>query len=165
MSVTQNYRLNFIEKGRGKPLILLHGNGEDHTYFDKQIDFFSTTRRVIAIDTRGHGLSPRGTEPFTVKQFADDLYCFFLAHNITKADILGFSDGGNIALLFAIDYPDFVDKLILNGANLNRKGLIPSVTVFSFFSYAFHSCFARFSAKSKRKKIGFIDSFSARYTS
>ena len=46
----------FEEKGEGFPLVLLHGNGEDHHYFDRQIDFFSRYYRVLAPDTPGHGL-------------------------------------------------------------------------------------------------------------
>lgn len=116
-------KLNFIEKGEGDVLILLHGNGESTEYFEHQIEFFSRYYRVIAIDTRGHGKSPRGTKPFTIVQFAEDLYDFMLNHDIQKADILGFSDGGNIAMTFALKYSQMVDKLILNGANLNPKGV------------------------------------------
>ena len=55
------------EKGSGEPLILLHGNGEDRTYFENQMEFFQNGYRVIALDTRGHGQSPRGTKPFTIE--------------------------------------------------------------------------------------------------
>ena len=69
-------QLHYVEKGQGMPLILLHGNGEDGGYFKHQIDHFSGAYRVIAIDTRGHGQSPRGFAPFTIRQFAEDLYNF-----------------------------------------------------------------------------------------
>ena len=115
--------LNYIEKGSGTPLILLHGNGEDHTYFQNQIEEFSHKFHVIAIDTRGHGLSPRGSTPFTLTQFAEDLHDFMMEHDIAKANLLGFSDGGNIALVFTLKYPQMVDKLILDGANLYPSGL------------------------------------------
>ena len=74
-----NIKLHYVEKGEGFPLILLHGNGEEHTYFSHQIEYFSETRRVIAIDTRGHGQTPRGNKPFTIKQFAEDLLRFGLS--------------------------------------------------------------------------------------
>ena len=48
-------QLHYVEQGQGQPLILLHGNGEDTTYFEHQIPFFSKNNRIIAIDTRGHG--------------------------------------------------------------------------------------------------------------
>lgn len=90
--------LYYQEKGEGEPIFLLHGNGEDGTYFVKQIQFFSNQYRVIAVDTRGHGKSPRGTAPFTMEQFAMDLKELMAALQIPKAIILGFSDGANIAL-------------------------------------------------------------------
>ena len=86
--------LNYIEKGCGRPLILLHGNGNSSRYFKKQVRYFSAKFRVIAVDTRGHGKSPRGGGPFTMERFADDLKIFMEEMGIEKADILGFSDGG-----------------------------------------------------------------------
>ena len=118
-------QLHYIEQGQGQPLILLHGNGEDTAYFEHQIPCFSKNYRVIAIDTRGHGKSPRGEKPFTIKQFAEDLHDYMDAKGIAKANILGFSDGGNITLTFALRYPERIEKLILNGANLFPNGVKP----------------------------------------
>lgn len=116
-------QLHFVERGEGFPLLLLHGNGEDGTYFVHQMEAFSQERRVIALDTRGHGQSSRGTAPFTLDQFAADLLAFLDRQGFLRADILGFSDGGNIALLFALRHPERVRRLILNGANLNPGGV------------------------------------------
>lgn len=116
-------RLCCVEAGEGFPLVLLHGNGEDHTYFKRQMGPFSQHFRVIAVDTRGHGESPRGTAPFTLEQFAEDLKEFLDGRSITRCHLLGFSDGGNIALLFALKYPEYVEKLILNGADLCPSGV------------------------------------------
>ena len=113
----------YIEEGVGEPLILLHGNGENCEYFKGQIGVFAKRYHVYAIDTRGHGKTPRGNKPFTIRQFAEDLRCFMDDHKIKKAHLLGFSDGGNIAMVFAMKYPDRVDRLILNGANLNPGGV------------------------------------------
>lgn len=113
----------YIEKGKGSPLLLLHGNGEDSSYFHGQIDAFAQQYHVFAMDTRGHGKTPRGTMPFTIRQFAEDLRFFMDKHQIERAHILGFSDGGNIAMIFAMRYPERVDRLILNGANLNAGGV------------------------------------------
>ena len=113
----------YIEKGQGETMILLHGNGEDCTYFKNQIDVFANQYHVYALDTRGHGKTPRGKSPFTIRQFAEDLLGFMNERQIEKADILGFSDGGNIAMVFAIHFPDRVNRLILNGANLNTAGV------------------------------------------
>ncbi len=117
----------YVEKGQGDPLILLHGNGEDSTYFVNQIDEFAKYFHVYAVDTRGHGQTPRGTAPFTIRQIAKDLADFMDEQGIEKADILGFSDGGNIALIFAIKYPEKVNRLIADGANLDTTGIVPKL--------------------------------------
>ena len=70
---------HYIEQGAGFPLILLHGNGEDLSYFEHQMEPFARHFRVIAVDTRGHGQTPRGEAPFTIRQFADDLLAFLEA--------------------------------------------------------------------------------------
>lgn len=119
--------LFYTKTGSGPTLLLLHGNGEDGTYFAHQIEEFSRDFTVYAIDTRGHGKSPRGAAPFTISQFADDLLAFMDQQGLPQADILGFSDGGNIALTFALWHPDRVRRLILNGANLDPKGVKPLV--------------------------------------
>ena len=115
--------LYYEEKGSGTPFVFLHGNGEDKSYFKNQTDYFQSKYHVIALDTRGHGKSPRGTAPFTIEQFSDDLYDFMKSHEISNAVILGFSDGANIAMKFAMKYPGMVKALILNGGNLNAKGV------------------------------------------
>lgn len=118
-------QLHYLEQGEGQPLILLHGNGESSDYFVHQIAHFSSNYHVVAIDTRGHGQSPRGDKPFTINQFAEDLHDFMDEKGIAKASLLGFSDGGNIALEFALKYPERIDKMIVDGANLFPKGVKP----------------------------------------
>lgn len=115
--------LYFQEKGNGEPFIFLHGNGENSAYFKNQTDYFGNRYHVIALDTRGHGKTPRGEAPFTIEQFSCDLYDFMKAHQLTSAVILGFSDGANIAMKFAITHPEMVKALILNGGNLDAKGV------------------------------------------
>ncbi len=112
--------LYYQEKGNKEPFILLHGNGQDGSYFKNQIDYFSDRYRVIALDTRGHGKSPRGAKPFTIEQFSRDLYDFMEELEISEAVILGFSDGANIAMKFAMKYPNRVKALILNGGNYRK---------------------------------------------
>lgn len=116
-------KLHYTEDGAGFPLILLHGNGESGEYSHFQKEYFCRYFRVIVPDTRGHGGSPRGNAPFTIAQFARDLYDFMEEQGIKKAHILGFSDGGNIAIAFALAYPEYVESLILNGANMNPRGV------------------------------------------
>ena len=144
-------RLYAVEQGEGEPLVLLHGNGEDHTYFQNQIAPFSRFFHVIAPDTRGHGRSPRGEKPFSLETFADDLNGCLEERNIPAANLLGFSDGGNIALLFAMKYPQKVKKLVLNGANLTPKGVKSSVQLPILAGYVTTSLLAHFSRRAKMK--------------
>ena len=140
----------YIEKGQGEPLILLHGNGENCDYFAGQIDEFAQYYHVYALDTRGHGKTPRGDTPFTIRQFADDLLAFMDAHGIDKAHVLGFSDGGNIAMIFAMKYPERVLRLILDGANLDAKGVKPSIQIPIEIGYRFAKMFAKKSAEARK---------------
>ena len=142
--------LHFVEQGGGKPLILLHGNGEDGSYFKHQIDCFSADYRVIAIDTRGHGQSPRGEKPFTIIQFAEDLHDFMDEKGIAKAILLGFSDGGNITLTFALKYPERVERMIVDGANLFPRGVKPLYQWPIEIGYRIAKLFAKKSDKAKQ---------------
>ena len=140
----------YTESGTGEPLILLHGNGEDSGHFKHQIKEFSADYRVIALDTRGHGRTPRGNAPFTIRQFAEDLAGFMDRLDIDSAHILGFSDGANIAMCFAAKYPQRVKKLILNGGNLNTHGVKASTQIPIEIGYRIAKLFASKSAKAKR---------------
>ena len=140
------------ERGAGFPLVLLHGNGEDGSYFAHQMDRFSRQYRVIAVDTRGHGKSPRGSAPFTLEQFAEDLKGLLDRLGIGRTHLLGFSDGANIALLFALRYPDYVESLILNGGNLDPKGVKRRFQLPICLGYALVSLCAKFDRKAVPKK-------------
>lgn len=105
--------LYYQEKGKGIPFVLLHGNGGDGNYFKSQIDYFSDNYKMIAVDTRGHGKSPRGNAPFTMNQFVEDLNNLLKKLELSQVILLGFSDGANIAMKYAIKYPEKIKALIL----------------------------------------------------
>lgn len=142
---------HYVEKGSGFPLILLHGNGEDGSYFVHQMEPFAKHFRVIALDTRGHGQTPRGDPPFTIRQFAEDLLAFMDRLGIGKAHILGFSDGGNIAMIFAMTHPERVEKLILDGANLDASGVKGSIQIPIEIGYRIAKLFARRDPQARKK--------------
>lgn len=148
--------LHYIKKGSGAPLLLLHGNGESGGYFLHQIDEFARYFTVYAVDTRGHGRSPRGTAPFTISQFADDLLGFMDGQGMEKARILGFSDGGNIALTFALRRPERVERLVLNGANLDPSGVKPSVQIPIVLGYKMASLFKAPKARANAEMLGLM---------
>lgn len=144
-------KLNYVEKGSGKPLVLLHGNGGSLDCFKNQIEYFSNYFRVIALDTRGHGNSPRGTAPFTIEQFSEDLKCFLDENNLKKINLLGFSDGGNIALTFALKYPEYIDKMIINGSNLTPRGVKAYFQIPIEINYRLTGLIAGKSEKAKKR--------------
>lgn len=136
MKTVNEVRLSFIEKGEGEALILLHGNGENKECFGAQIDFFSKYYKVYAPDTRGHGNSPHGKGRLTLSAAADDTAFFIKDKQIERAHIVGFSDGGNIALLLAMKHPETVETLTLCGANLYPKGLKNRIWISDRVKYA-----------------------------
>ena len=133
-------------------LVLLHGNGEDGLIFEPQIKFFSQHYKTIAVDTRGHGQSTRGTAPFNFYTFAADLVVVFDMLGIDKAQIIGFSDGAITALHLAITAPERISSMVLLGANYNPKGIrfVPRLCILA--EYAWLSIASLFSADIRRRK-------------
>ena len=119
--------LHVTEAGSGEAMVLLHGNNEDSSYFENQIPEFAKHFHVLAVDTRGHGKSPRGNARFTLPRFAEDLRILLDRRGISRCILLGFSDGANIAMIFALRNPQYVDRMILCGGNTNPLGIRPKV--------------------------------------
>lgn len=106
-----------------KELVLLHGNGESGRSFKKLIPLLTDKYRVITIDSRGHGKSDFGGNQLSLGTMAVDLVNVLEALGLDKVNILGFSDGANIAMLTAIKNSEIIDKVILVSGNYNFMGL------------------------------------------
>lgn len=113
-------RTHFIEKGKGIPVILIHGVGLDNSIFRYQIDFLSKYFRVIAYDMIGHGKSEKPEGKYELVDYAEQLKNLMENLNIEKANIVGFSMGAMVSQLFAILYPEKVLSLSLLSAVANR---------------------------------------------
>lgn len=109
--------------GSGFPLFLLHGNGGSSEYFIHQVPVFSRYFKVYTVDLRGHGRSSNTRAVLSFKLLSDDLYLITEKENIHSLNILGFSDGANIAMRFAADHPDRVKHLVLNAGNTEVRGM------------------------------------------
>lgn len=116
-------------------MVFLHGNGEDHRYFSEQIAYFRDRYRLVLMDSRGHGKSEFGSRGLDFSIFSEDLCRLMDFLDIPSAHLLGFSDGGNLALTFALQYPQRVQSLILNGANLKPGGMKPGVLLAVLMEY------------------------------
>jgi len=127
----------FYEKtGQGRPIILLHGNGESHKIFDVLTGQLSPKYTVYAIDSRGHGKSGK-TKRLDYGDMARDIAAFINELGIEKPMLYGFSDGGIIGLLLAIHYPALLSKLIISGANTRPDGINNIWTFLIKASYCF----------------------------
>lgn len=106
------------------PVLMLHGNGEEHGIFGQVIDAVCASGRpVVAVDSRAQGKSTRGTEELTYELMADDALAALAALGFGKAHLLGFSDGAIEALLIARDHPELALSLLSIGANLSPDGV------------------------------------------
>lgn len=104
--------LNYKEVGAGKPLIILHGLFGSLDNWITIARKLETKRRVYLVDQRNHGHSPH-SDVFTYEAMADDLKAFADSHHLIDFELLGHSMGGKTAMVFATQFPDFVEKLIV----------------------------------------------------
>src|SRR6478736_8526234 len=100
--------------GQGKPFVLIHGGGSTiQTSFSNIIPILAKNRQIIAVELQAHGhTNDRNTE-LSFEQDADDVAALLNNLNISKADFLGFSNGGNTTMQIAIRHPELVDKIIV----------------------------------------------------
>jgi pimeloyl-ACP methyl ester carboxylesterase len=105
--------------GQGSPVLFLHGG---LMFFDnayaQQRDYFAAHHRVIGIDQRGHGHSPDGSWQLSYQLMADDTAAIIQKLKVGPVDVVGHSDGADIALILARDHPELVRRVIISGANL-----------------------------------------------
>lgn len=129
-----NINLYYEIYGKGTPVILVHGNGETHQIFDVLINKLKNNYTVYAVDSRCHGKSEK-TEKISYDLMAEDMICFIKKLKINKPIFYGFSDGGIIGLLIAINEPKLLSKLIVSGANLNPNGISKVILILSKIFY------------------------------
>lgn len=112
-----NVTIHYEKSGAGEPLLLLHGNGEDHHIFDTLVAKLERHYTIYAIDSRNHGKSEQ-TGDYSYQSMATDMFAFIQAVGEEKVSWLGFSDGAIVGLMMAIENQKVFDKLILLGVNL-----------------------------------------------
>lgn len=118
MYIQLNSQVIYYEHlGEGnKTLLLLHGNGEDHSIFDELCKSLEKDFDIYAIDSRGQGLSATPKE-YHYEDMANDVLNLISSLSLTSVSVLGFSDGGIIALLAEILSPGTFTHIIAAGAN------------------------------------------------
>lgn len=120
----EGIHLNVETVGDGPPLVLLHGFTGSAETWEPFMRPFGHTRRVLAVDLPGHGLSDSPPDParYRTERCVDDLIALFDLLGIDRADLLGYSMGGRVALHLALSRTDRVGTVILESASPGIEG-------------------------------------------
>ncbi len=114
--------------GKGHPsLVLLHGGAGSTGMFGEVTRMLSQGRRVVEADLQGHGRTADIARPLRYELMADDLAALIRHLELGKADLMGYSLGGGVALRTAIQYPETVRKLVLVSTPFRRDGWYPEI--------------------------------------
>lgn len=109
------------------PLLLIPGAFMGSDAMTAWTGAFARDRAVIVFDQQGHGRTPDTARPLSYEQFADDAAALLRALGVDHADVMGYSQGGGVALQLAIRHPELVDHLVSMSATFRRDGWHPSV--------------------------------------
>jgi len=120
-------RIAYRVHGHGTRLLLLHGGGSQSLAMVRQILDFGRNFTVIAPDSRGQGESSDDGDTLSYHVMAEDMVGLLDRLHVARADVVGWSDGGIIALDLAIHHPERVRKLVVFGANFTPEGVNPAV--------------------------------------
>jgi pimeloyl-ACP methyl ester carboxylesterase len=105
-------------------VLLLHGGLSNADAFGMQTPAFAEHYRVLLPERRGHGHTADTDAPFTYPGMAEETIAFMEALDVGRAHLVGWSDGGNVALIVAGQRPDLVDKIVTIAANFDTKGYV-----------------------------------------
>src|SRR5262249_15534415 len=109
--------------GEGKPLVLIHGGGSTiESNYGYILPLFAQHYKVIAVELQAHGHTSDRDAPETFEQDADDVAALLKQLDISKANILGFSNGGSTTMQIAIRHPGLVNKIVIASGAYKREG-------------------------------------------
>lgn len=118
-------KIKYVVYGSGEPVLLLHGGLSNKLSWFSQLPWLvEKGRQVILIDTRGHGESTSGHAELNYQTFADDTRQVLDQLKIQRTDIIGWSDGGIIALILGLEAPHRVNKIVAISANFHPSGVM-----------------------------------------
>jgi pimeloyl-ACP methyl ester carboxylesterase len=120
----RGHKIYYAMQGNGSTLVLLHGGGDSGEHsFARQLDIFSERHRIVAPDQVGQGHTPDVPGPLTYTGMMDDTAALLQHLRLKHCDVVGFSDGGILALMLAVRHPELVRRLVISGVNIAPEGL------------------------------------------
>jgi pimeloyl-ACP methyl ester carboxylesterase len=118
------HKIYYAMQGSGSTLVLLHGGGDSGEHsFARQLDVFSERHRIVAPDQVGQGRTPDVPGPLTYTGMMEDTAALLQRLHLHHVDVVGFSDGGILALMLAVRHPELVRRLVISGVNVAPEGL------------------------------------------
>lgn len=120
-------RLYYEIHGTGRPLVLLHGGLGAGSMFGANLTTLAKNHQVIVVDLQGHGRTADIDRPIDPALMADDIAALLEHLGIAKADVMGYSLGGGVALQTAARHPALVRKLVLVSAPLRADAFYPEL--------------------------------------
>jgi pimeloyl-ACP methyl ester carboxylesterase len=118
------HKILYAIRGIGPTLLLLHGGGDSGEHsFARQLDVFSEQFRIVAPDQVGQGRSADVPGPLTYTGMMEDTAALLQQLKLKHVDVVGFSDGGILALMLAVRHPELVRRLVISGVNIAPEGL------------------------------------------
>lgn len=120
-------QLYYEVHGEGQPIVLLHGGVSASEAFGPNLEALAKTRKVISVHLQAHGHTKDIDRPLRFELMADDVAGLLAFLKIEKADILGYSLGGGVALQTAIQHPAIVNRLVVISTAMKRDGSFPEV--------------------------------------
>lgn len=115
--------VRYIVAGSGRPVLMIHGFGSFVEVWWNNIGALCQHYRVFALDLPGHGLSGRFNHEYAIPNITRFLNNFMEAVGIEHAHIIGHSMGGSVSIALTVDFPERVDKLVLEDAVGPGKGM------------------------------------------
>jgi pimeloyl-ACP methyl ester carboxylesterase len=118
------HRLYYAVRGEGSTLVLLHGGGDSGEHsFEQQLDVFAEHRHIVAPDQVGQGRTPDVPGPLSYSGMMEDTAALLTQLKLKHVDLIGFSDGGILALMLALRHPELVRRVVISGVNVSPEGL------------------------------------------
>ena len=118
------HRIFYATRGTGPTLVFLHGGGDSGEHsFVRQLDVFSERHHIVAPDQVGQGRTPDVPGPLSYSAMMQDTATLLQQLKLKHVDVVGFSDGGILALMLAVRHPELVRRLVISGVNISPDGL------------------------------------------